>query len=53
MIILTFHQEAFEKCLTKQSYIWNNFCLWPFGRKATNKGEFSWEKTDKTDLFKL
>ena len=24
-----------------------------FGRKATNKGEFSWEKTDKTDLFKL
>ena len=24
-----------------------------FGRKATNKGEFSWEKTDKIDLFKL
>ena len=24
-----------------------------FGRKATNKGEFTWEKTDKTDLFKL
>ena len=24
-----------------------------FGRKPTNKGEFSWEKTDKTDLFKL
>ena len=23
-----------------------------FGRKPTNKGEFSWEKTDKTDLFK-
>ena len=24
-----------------------------FGRKPTNKGQFSWEKTDKTDLFKL
>jgi len=24
-----------------------------FGRKATNKGEFSWEKTDKQNLFKL
>jgi len=24
-----------------------------FGRKPTNKGEFSWEKTDKTELFKL
>ena len=24
-----------------------------FGRKATNKGDFTWEKTDKTDLFKL
>jgi len=24
-----------------------------FGRKHTNKGEFSWEKTDKIDLFKL
>ena len=24
-----------------------------FGRKATNKGEFTWEKTDKIDLFKL
>ena len=24
-----------------------------FGRKPSNKGEFSWEKTDKTDLFKL
>ena len=24
-----------------------------FGRKASNKGEFSWEKTDKADLFKL
>ena len=24
-----------------------------FGRKPTNKGEFSWEKTDKEDLFKL
>ena len=24
-----------------------------FGRKPTNKGEFSWEKTDKSDLFKL
>ena len=24
-----------------------------FGRKHTNKGEFSWEKTDKTELFKL
>ena len=24
-----------------------------FGRKPTNKGEFSWEKTDKTDIFKL
>ena len=24
-----------------------------FGRKPTNKGEFSWEKTDKTDLFRL
>ena len=24
-----------------------------FGRKPTNKGEFSWEKTDKTNLFKL
>ena len=23
-----------------------------FGRKPTNKGEFSWEKTDKSDLFK-
>tara|TARA_Y200000002_G_scaffold322446_1_gene283045 strand:- start:229 stop:1398 length:1170 start_codon:yes stop_codon:yes gene_type:complete len=23
-----------------------------FGRKPTNKGEFSWEKTDKTSLFK-
>ena len=24
-----------------------------FGRKYTNKGEFTWEKTDKRDLFKL
>ena len=24
-----------------------------FGRKPTNKGEFTWEKTDKMDLFKL
>ncbi len=24
-----------------------------FGRKPTNKGEFSWEKMDKVDLFKL
>ena len=24
-----------------------------FGRKPSNKGEFSWEKTDKLDLFKL
>ena len=24
-----------------------------FGRKSNNKGEFSWEKTDKVDLFKL
>ncbi len=24
-----------------------------FGRKPTNKGEFSWEKTDKVDLFRL
>ncbi|RPH01144.1 MAG: methionine adenosyltransferase [Candidatus Pelagibacter sp. TMED153] len=24
-----------------------------FGRKPSNKGEFTWEKTDKSDLFKL
>ena len=24
-----------------------------FGRKPTNKGEFTWENTDKADLFKL
>ncbi len=24
-----------------------------FGRKPSNRGEFTWEKTDKTDLFKL
>ena len=24
-----------------------------FGRKPTNKGEFSWEKTDKINLFKM
>ena len=24
-----------------------------FGRKPINKGEFSWEKTDKIDLLKL
>ena len=24
-----------------------------FGRKPSNKGEFTWEKTDKIDLFKL
>ena len=24
-----------------------------FGRKPTNKGEFSWEKIDKANLFKL
>ena len=24
-----------------------------FGRKPTNIGEFSWEKTDKVDLFRL
>ena len=24
-----------------------------FGRKPNDKGEFSWEKTDKVDLFKL
>ena len=24
-----------------------------FGRKPTNKGEFTWEKTDKSNLFKL
>ena len=24
-----------------------------FGRKPTNKGEFSWEKTDKTGIFKM
>ena len=24
-----------------------------FGRKSTNKGEFSWEKTDKINIFKM
>ena len=24
-----------------------------FGRKSTNKGEFSWEKTDKANLFEM
>ena len=24
-----------------------------FGRKPTNKGEFSWEKTDKVNLFEF
>ena len=24
-----------------------------FGRKPTNNGQFTWEKTDKADLFKL
>ena len=24
-----------------------------FGRKPTNKGEFSWEKTDKANLFEM
>jgi S-adenosylmethionine synthetase len=24
-----------------------------FGRKATSKGEFTWENTNKIDLFKL
>ena len=24
-----------------------------FGRKPSDKGEFTWEKTDKIDLFKL
>ena len=24
-----------------------------FGRKPSNNGEFTWEKTDKIDLFKL
>ena len=24
-----------------------------FGRKPTNRGEFTWEKTDKAKLFKL
>ena len=24
-----------------------------FGRKYTNKGQFTWEKTDKSDLFEL
>ena len=24
-----------------------------FGRKPSDSGEFSWEKTDKADLFKL
>ena len=24
-----------------------------FGRKPSNKGQFTWEKTDKADLFKL
>ncbi len=24
-----------------------------FGRKPSNKGEFSWEKTDRSDLFKM
>ena len=24
-----------------------------FGRKPTDKGEFTWEKTDKANLFKL
>ena len=24
-----------------------------FGRKPTDKGEFSWEKTDKTSFFKM
>ena len=24
-----------------------------FGRKPTNNGEFTWEKTDKADLFRL
>ena len=24
-----------------------------FGREPTNKGQFSWEKTDKVDIFKL
>ena len=24
-----------------------------FGRKPSNNGQFSWEKTDKVDLFKM
>ena len=24
-----------------------------FGRKPTNSGQFTWEKTDKSDLFRL
>ena len=24
-----------------------------FGRKYSDKGEFSWEKTDKSEIFKL
>ena len=31
----------------------DNLCLWPLCRKPTKKGEFTWEKTDKTDLFKV
>ena len=24
-----------------------------FGRKSNNRGEFTWEKTDKIDIFKV
>ena len=51
-IILIYLQEELEKLLSLNKPIYEITSSYGhFGRKPTNKGEFSWEKTDKTHIF--
>ena len=45
--------RGIRKCLLNNPIYEVTSAYGHFGRKPTNKGEFTWEKTDKVDLFKL
>ena len=53
-IFLIYHISYYSQTLNLNNPIYEITSAYGhFGRKPTNKGEFSWEKTDKTDLFRL
>ena len=53
MIILIYHLGDKEMLKLNNPIYEITSAYGHFGRKPTNKGEFSWEKTDKAELFKL